>query len=143
MLPSLKLSKKGVPSTFTSLLIGTTGYCLLSSSNPGASWEGFFNIDIKIPSDVQPSYNMDFCFSIEYTYTGATPTVTWYANNGTEGSPNWVTLTPGIKGTAPQTGDTRMRPCSTGYGYDGEQSYIYKIPEVGSEFIPEKWLVDV
>lgn len=124
------------------LLNGNTGYCLLSSSVPGAADSVYFNLDYKIESNLEPIDTMEHVIAVEYQYTGATPTVTWYANEGTEGSPSWTTLQSGAKGSAPIAGDTEIRLCNSGEGDDGTQTYKLSIPDSGSSYAEEIWLRD-
>jgi hypothetical protein len=58
-----------------SLLEGSSGFCLLTSTPPGAGGEFFFNLDYKIPSDVQTTDDLSHVIAIEYQYTGPTPTL--------------------------------------------------------------------
>lgn len=125
-----------------SLLNGNSGYCLLSSAPPSAGESVYFNLDYKIYSDLEPSDTMEHVIAIEYQYTGNTPTVSWYGNEGTEGSPSWTALQSGTKGSAPISGDTEIRPANSGEGYDGTATYKLSIPNSGSSFVEEIWLKD-
>ncbi len=94
-----------------SRLIGNTGYLLLTSAPPAAG-DAFFNFDFSFPSDVLPNDTMAFVLEFRYIFTGATPTITWAANEGTEGTPIYTALTtqPGnVNGAA-----TVIRPSDTG-----------------------------
>jgi len=123
-----------------SLLNGNTGFALLSSTAPVAGGSVYFNLNYKIPSDVEPTDSMNHVIAVEYQYTGATPTVVWFANEGTEGSPSWTQLQAGFKGSAPIAGDTEIRPCNAGEGNDGTQTYKLSIPASGSTYPEEVWL---
>lgn len=125
-----------------SLLKGTAGFCLLSSTPPGVDGEVFFNLDYKIPADLLPSDTMGHVVAVEYQYTGEVPTITWYANNGTEATPDWVQLFPGIKGSVPEPGITEIRPCDAGEGDNGTKNYKLSIPQLGQKFPDEIWLKD-
>lgn len=122
------------------LLRGNNGFALLSGSAPGAGDSVYFNIDYKIPSDLVPADNVAHVIGIEYQYTGAVPNVTWAANKGTEGTPDWDTLTHGMKGSAPVANDTEIAPCDTGEGNDGTGTYKLTIPSSGQIFPDEIWL---
>jgi hypothetical protein len=125
-----------------SLLKGTDGFCLLSSTAPGAGGEVFFNLDYKIPHDISPGDALGHVVAVEYQYTGAAPTVTWSANKATEETPDWEGLTPQAKGSAPVPETTEIRPCSAGEGADGTGTYKLSIPGSGQEFADEIWLKD-
>jgi len=121
-------------------LKGNNGYCQLAGSAPGAEDEVFFNIDYKIPSDLAPSATMGHALTIEIQYTGSTPLVRWYANQGAEGSPDWVELLPRAQGYQPISGDTEIAPCDSGEGLDGTENYKISIPTSGQSFPDEIWL---
>ena len=112
-----------------SLLKGNTGYCLLDTTAPIADGEVFFNFDFKFPSDVLPSDTMSFALSLLYNFTGATPTVTWFANEGTEGTPVWTALTDQPKDSAGAA--TVIRPSDTGGTGVGD---TVTIPSSGEAF---------
>lgn len=81
-------------------LKGTTNY-VTAGNTPGAAGEihfnmgGTFGFDATVPSTT--AYN--YLLQIRYTYTGSAPTLTYsYNDGGTEGSPVWLTWTPGTHG---------------------------------------------
>lgn len=80
-------------------LKGQTNY-VTSTTTPSASGEITFNMcgefpfDASVPSDDE----MNYILQIRYTYTGTAPTLTYYFNEGTEGSPSWTQWTPGTHG---------------------------------------------
>ncbi len=125
-----------------SLLAGDEGFCLLSEEAPVAEGEVFFNLDYKIPSDLLPSDSIGHVISVEYQYTGDAPVVAWYANIGTEETPDWVLLFPGVEGSAPQPGMTAIHPCDGGEGYNGTQTYKLTRPKTGQKFPDEIWLIN-
>lgn len=136
---------EGVAVDGASLLNGNSGFCLLASSTPEADDSVYFNLDYNIPYDLEPSDNTNHVVGIEYQYTGTTPTVTWYGNDGgSEGSPSWTQLQPGLKGSAPIDTDTEIRPCNAGEGATGTAQYKLGIPQqsVGSIFPDQIWLKD-
>ena len=95
-----------------SLLIGNTGFCLLDSAAPAAG-DVFFNFDFSFPDDVLPSDTMAFVLVFLFIFTGATPTITWAANDGgTEGAPIYTSLTTQVGGVAGAA--TVIRPSDTG-----------------------------
>lgn len=62
-----------------------------------------FNLDFEIPSDASvPSTNTFGVLACRFSYSGPTPTLTWQFNDnsagGTEGAPQWTTITPGAAG---------------------------------------------
>jgi len=124
-----------------SLLMADEGFCVLSEEAPAAEEEIFFNLDYKIPSDLLSGDSIGHVVSVEYQYIGDAPIIAWKANAGTEGAPDWVTLFPGLEGSAPQPGMTVIRPCDGGEGYNGTQTYKLTIPVSGQKFPDEIWLM--
>jgi hypothetical protein len=125
-----------------SLLKGDEGFCQCSGVAPVAEEETFFNLDYKIPCDLLPADSIGHVISMEYQYTGAPPVIGWYANVGTEETPDWVLLFPGVEGSAPQPGMTVIRACDGGEGYNGTQTYKLTRPISGQKFPDEIWLMD-
>jgi len=125
-----------------SLLMGDEGFCVLSEEAPVAEEEVFFNLDYKIPSDLLASDTIGHVVSVEYQYTGDAPVVVWHANAGTEETPNWIPLFPGIEGSAPQPGMTVICPCDGGEGDSGTQTYKLTIPISGQKYPDEIWLMN-
>lgn len=78
---------------------GDTNY-VTDPTTPGAGAAILFNMCLEVPSDatVPSSSSMNALLEIVYTYTGSAPTVSWYANEGTEATPTWTQLTPGTHG---------------------------------------------
>jgi hypothetical protein len=125
-----------------SLLMGDEGFCVASEEAPLAEEEIFFNLDYKIPSDLLPADTIGHVVSMEYQYTGDPPVVVWKANAGTEETPDWVLLFPGVEGSAPQPEQTVIRPVDAGEGYNGTQSWKLTIPKTGQKYPDEIWLMD-
>lgn len=101
----------GAAEDVASLLIGNTGFCELDSAAPVAG-DVFFNFDFSFPDDVLPSDSMAFVLVFLFIFTGATPGITWAANEGTEGTPSYTSLTTQPGGTAGVA--TVIRPSDTG-----------------------------
>ena len=80
-------------------LKGTTNY-ITDTTTPGAGGSIKFNLGIEVPYDaaVPSNVSMSFLIQVRYSYTGTAPSVTFAANEGTEGSPIWTTITPGSHG---------------------------------------------
>lgn len=78
---------------------GDTNY-VTDPTTPGASDAIKFNMCLEVPSDasVPSTSSMNALLQIVYTYTGDAPTPVWAANEGTEVTPTWTTLTPGTHG---------------------------------------------
>jgi hypothetical protein len=76
---------------------GTTNF-VTSPATPGAGGVIKFNMCVSVPSTATESTTMAADLLIRYQYTGSAPSLTWAYNDGSEGSPNWVTLTPGTHG---------------------------------------------
>lgn len=84
-------------------LKGTTNFVILSTSIPGAGGTVKFNINFEIPSDASvPSTNSFGVFAVRYSYSGATPSLTFQFNDssagGTDGAPQFTNITPGAAG---------------------------------------------
>lgn len=119
-----------------SRLKGNDGYCLLSAAAPIANGDVFFNFDFRFPSDVLPADPVSFALSVTYRFTGATPSVTWYGNDGgTEGTPVWTALTTQPKGT--NNAATVIRPSDSGGDGVGD---VVTIPPTGEDFPDEIWV---
>lgn len=126
----------GASEDVASRLKGDTGWCKLDTTAPLALGEVFFNFDFRFPSDVQPADTVDFCLSVLYRYTGATPTVVWSGNDaGTEGAPVWTPLTTQPKGT--NAAATVIRPSDAGGDGVGD---LVTIPPSGQAHPAEIWL---
>ena len=95
-----------------SLLKGNDGFCLLDSTPPSGGDDVFFNFDFSFPDDVLPADTMAFALSVLFNFTGATPSVAWFANEGTEAVPVWTGLTDQPKGSVGAA--TVIRPSDTG-----------------------------
>lgn len=80
-------------------LKGNTSY-VTATTIPSAGGSIRFNMCLEVPYDatVPSTSSMNAMLEVTYYYTGSAPTVTWAANEGTEGSPTWTTLTPGTHG---------------------------------------------
>ena len=81
-------------------LKGTTNY-VTDPSTPGAGGIIRWNLVAELPSDLVPATDnaeMTHDLLVRFTFTGATPTLTWAYNEGTEATPTWTTLTPGTHG---------------------------------------------
>jgi hypothetical protein len=126
-----------------SLLKGSTGFCLLTSTAPGAGENFFFNIDYYIPSDVTTSSSLNHVMAVEYQYTGSTPSLSWHANSGTEAVPVWTSIISSKKGSSPISGQSELRPASAGEGFDGTNNFKLNIPSSGQEFVDEIWVRDI
>jgi len=125
----------GAAVNVASRLRATNGYCLLSASAPLANGDVFFNFDMKIPSDVQPSDVVGAVLSVLYKFTGATPSVVWSGNDaGTEGTPIWTALTTQPKGT--NAAATVIRPSDAGGDGVGD---VFTIPASSEAFPAEIW----
>lgn len=84
-------------------LKGLTNFVTLSTVIPVAGGLVSFNLDFELPFDATvPSTNTFGVLACRFSFAGATPTLTWQFNDnsagGTEGAPQWTTLTPGAAG---------------------------------------------
>lgn len=119
-----------------SRLIGNDGYCKLAASAPGAGGDVYFNFDFSFPDDVLPSDTMDFALAVVYKFTGSTPSVTWYGNDGgTEGTAIWTALTTQPKATSGAA--NKILPSDAGGDGSGD---VVTIPASGENFPDEIWI---
>ncbi|MFA5376509.1 MAG: hypothetical protein WC455_12255 [Dehalococcoidia bacterium] len=112
-------------------LKGTTSYVTQAGAVRGDNEAITWNMVIEIPSDATTAMAFGFDLLLRYTYTGTAPTLTWAYNTGTEGSANWVTMTPGTDG---------MLHCRTGSGGTGDGHYYANIPAADTEDTVECWI---
>jgi hypothetical protein len=107
---------------------GTTNFVTQAGSVVGAGGTITFNKVLEIPSDHVPANSLAYDLLVRYTYTGATPSLTWAFNEGSEGTPTWTTLTPGTHGLR-----------HTRAGTSGGGPYIANIPASSTEDTAEGW----
>jgi hypothetical protein len=125
----------GADVNVASRLKGNDGWCKLSASAPGPNGDVFFNFNFSFPSDVSPSDTVTAVLGLLYKFTGATPSVTWYGNDGgTEGTPVWTALTTQPKGT--NAAATVIRPSDAGGDGVGD---VVTIPASSEAFPAEIW----
>lgn len=84
-------------------LKGTSNYVNGGVNIPTAGGAIRFNINFEIPVDCTvPSINTFGILAIRYSYSGALPSITWQYNDvaagGTEGAPQWTSISPGAAG---------------------------------------------
>jgi hypothetical protein len=84
-------------------LEGLICFVNLSTVIPVAGGTVRYNLDFEIPFDATvPSTNTFGVLACRFSFSGATPTLTWQFNDvsagGTEGAPQWTTITPGAAG---------------------------------------------
>lgn len=85
-------------------LLGDTNFVILSTASPTAGGAVKWNLNWEIPSDATvPSINTtNGVLACRFSFAGATPTLTWQFNDfsagGTDGAPQWTTLSPGSAG---------------------------------------------
>lgn len=109
-------------------LMGDTNY-VADPTTPGAGDSIYFNLGIEVPYDaaVPSTTSLAHIIQIRYRYSGPVPTVTFYANEGTETVPVWTTLVPGNNG---------VRYCNAGTAWD-TGPYRLTLPETGTVDAPE------
>lgn len=115
-------------------LKGSTNY-VTDPTTPTASAVTKFNLTAEFASDssVPSTSSQAILLQVEYQYTGSAPTVTLAFNDsadgGTEGSPNWATLTPGTNG---------IRFVNVGTTSGGP--YKFTLPLSGVANVQELWV---
>jgi len=109
-------------------LMGDTNY-VTDPTTPGAGDPIFFNLGIEVPYDatIPSTTTLAHIIQVRYRYSGSVPTVEFAANEGTETSPTWTTLTPGTHG---------VRYCNAGTDWDSGP-YRLTLPETGTVDAPE------
>lgn len=109
-------------------LMGDTNY-ITDPTTPSAGESIYFNLGVEIPYDatVPSATSLAHIVQVRYIYSGTTPVVTFYANEGTEASPTWTGMTPGTNG---------VRYCDAGTDWTSS-SYKLTLPESGVIDAPE------
>jgi len=84
-------------------LKGLINFVNLSTVIPVAGGVVRYNLNFEIPFDATvPSTNTFGVLAVRFSFSGPTPTLTWQFNDvsagGTEGAPQWTTITPGAAG---------------------------------------------
>ena len=104
-------------------LRGDTSY-ITDPTIPGAAGSIYFNLGIEVPYDasVPSATPLAHVIQIRYRYSGATPTLAFAANEGTEASPAWTTFVPGTNG---------VRYCNAGTSWVAGP-YKLTLPESGT-----------
>lgn len=114
-------------------LKGTTNYVNLSTTAPTAGQAVRFNLCWEIPSDatVPSTSTMNGVLACRFSYSGATPALTWQYNDaGTEGAPVWTTITPGAAGSF-------IRPANSGVT---SANVVVTKPASATLDAPEVWI---
>lgn len=99
------------------------------ASTASAGSSKLFNIVCYVPSDANSGTSgHTFVLSIRYSYTGTEPTITFYANTGSEASPTWTEISSGdtIYFAGPDTTSTSVDPVTA--------------PSSGSKIVEEMWV---
>ena len=109
-------------------LMGTTSY-VTDPTTPSSGEYIYFNLGIEVPYDaaVPSTTSLAHVIQIRYRYSGTAPTLTFAANEGTEATPIWTTLTTGTDG---------VRYCDAGTDWS-TGSYKLTLPETGTVDAPE------
>lgn len=99
-------------------LKGSTNFVFLSVATPGAGGNVRFNLVWQIADDTTvPSVNtMNGVIACRFSYSGATPALTWSFNDasagGNEGAPIWTNITPGAAGSFIRPADSGVTGAS-------------------------------
>ena len=119
-------------------LEGLTSFVTLSTASPTAGQSIRFNINWQIGFDATvPSINTcNGVLAVRYSFSGATPTLTWQFNDvsagGTEGAPQWTTMTPGASGNF-------IRPADSG---SSSASVVFTKPVTGTVDSAQVWVTN-
>jgi hypothetical protein len=114
---------------------GNTSYVQQDGTIRSSSERITFNMVVEVPDDALTSMAFGFDLKIVYSYTGATPTVDFQVNTGTEGSPSWQTIE--HEGSSAY-GILHCR-INSGDKSGGDGNYYANIPESGTEDTVEGW----
>ena len=88
----ITLANAANPDEGPNALKGDT-YYVPTAATPTTGDSITYNVICYVPSDSGAgTTGHDPVYTFRYTYTGTQPTITWYFNSGTEGSPNWTTI---------------------------------------------------
>lgn len=109
-------------------LEGITSY-VTDPTTPSAGESIYFNLGIEVPYDasVPSTSSLAHVIQVRYRYSGTTPVISFAANEGTEASPIWTTITPGTDG---------VRYCNAGTNWS-TGPYKLTLPESGTIDAPE------
>lgn len=104
----------GANDTDANRLKGTTYYIGLGSSAVSAAGTVLFNLNWEIPYDASIPSDLAAVLVIRFSYSGSAPILTWEFNDndggGTEGTPVWTTITPGVAGNKIKPADSGSTP---------------------------------
>lgn len=116
-------------------LKGQTSY-VTATATPGAGGTITWNEVLEVPSDAATNSTFKWDLLVRYKYTGTAPTLTWSFNDdtsggGTEGTPVWTNIEPGIHG---------VRHTRAGVTTGGP--YLANIPATGTADTGMGWVTD-
>lgn len=119
-------------------LKGEDFYVLLSVS--ASATELLFNLCWEIPSDVSNEAGLEATIAVYLSFSWAPPTVTWYANDesegGSESSPYWYELISAWQGSSDPV--SILYPTDSGAD---SNNLKFSVPDTGSKDNPELWVV--
>lgn len=110
-------------------LEGTTSY-VTDPTTPSSGEAILWNMVVELPSDLEPSDDMEHLLQVKYSYIGSTPALSWFYNDNTEGAPNWVGITRVTHG---------IRHSASGAS---GPNYYANIPFAGVEETVEGWITE-
>ena len=118
-------------------LKGLVNVVNLSVAIPTAGGTVRFNLDWEIPSDAAvPATNSFGVLAIRFSFSGATPSLTWQFNDsvagGTEGAPSFTSLTAGASGNF-------IRPADTG---SSSANVVLTKPTSSVQSAGEQWVTN-
>jgi hypothetical protein len=95
-------------------LKGSTNYVNLDNAAVPAAGTVRFNLNWEIPYDASIPSDLAAVLVVRFSYSGTAPILTWAFNDndggGTEGTPVWTTITPGVAGNKIKPADTGSTP---------------------------------
>ena len=117
-------------------LRGDLAWMNLSTSPVAAAGAVRFNLNWEIPFDATIPADMDAIIVCRFSYTGAAPVLVWEFNDdvagGSEASPVWTQITPGVTGHVLRPGDS---------GSSSENLVIHR-PISGVADSAEVWVIE-
>ncbi len=112
-------------------LLGSTNTVALDDGAILAAGTVTFNLNWTIPSDATIPSDLAAILVVRFSYAGSAPILTWAYNEGTEGSPSWTTITPGVAGN-------KIKPADAG---STQSTVVLHRPVSGVQDCGELWVV--
>jgi hypothetical protein len=127
----------------TNRLKGNASFCLLGSTAPALDEARRFQLAFGCASDSVPGASgHQPVLGLKTFYAGAAPVPVFAYNSGTEGTPVWVAMTAGVKGT-PMAMGVKNTIHATGPGTTTSSLDPVTKPGSGEKWAEESWIMTV